>query len=170
LTEALERDLAARYDRAMRRSFFPETTATDEYGSVADIACEPPYTTVAPALRRTIILRAARSAAVRGTLEKAEELLAVAQTLPGGESVVAVKKNVVPQPIAALPLLFLRRPNRRPFRWIVLRHDKRQFVKSSFTRSSLRNCPKGDLLTHVKRQPQSQGDHQSPCYDVQPAA
>lgn len=86
LAEALERDLAARYERAMRRSFFPEAVATDEYGSVADIACEPPYTTVAPALRRTIVLRAARSAAVRGTLEKAEELLAIAQTLPGRES------------------------------------------------------------------------------------
>ena len=86
LAEALERDLSARYDRAMRRSFFPESIATDEYVSVADIACEPPYTMVALALRRTIILRAARSAAVRGTLEKAEELLAVAQTLPGAES------------------------------------------------------------------------------------
>lgn len=86
LAEALERDLAARYDRAMRRSFFPEAMAADEYVSVADIACEPPYVTVAPTLRRTIILRAARSAAVRGSLEKAEELLGVAQTLPGGES------------------------------------------------------------------------------------
>jgi hypothetical protein len=86
LADALERDLAARYDRAMRRSFFPEAMATDEYGSVADIACEPPYLKVAPALRHTIILHAARSAAVRGSLEKAEELLRVAQTLPGEES------------------------------------------------------------------------------------
>jgi hypothetical protein len=83
---ALERDLAARYDRATRRSFFNESMTADEYVSVADVACEPPYVTVAPGLRRTIILRAARSAAVRGTVEKAEELLGVAQTLPGGES------------------------------------------------------------------------------------
>jgi hypothetical protein len=86
LAEALERDLAARYDRAMRRSFFPEAMATDEYASVADVACEPPYAAVKTALRRTIILRAARSAAVRKSIQKAEELLAVAQTLAGGES------------------------------------------------------------------------------------
>ena len=86
LAAALERDLAARYDRAMRRSFFNEAMAADEYLSVAEVACEPSYVTVAPALRRAILLRAARSAAVRGMLEKAEEILHIAQTLPGGES------------------------------------------------------------------------------------
>jgi hypothetical protein len=61
VAEAVERDLAARFARAMRRSFFPETLQLDEYVSVANIAAEPQYTKVSPALRHRIFLRAARS-------------------------------------------------------------------------------------------------------------
>jgi hypothetical protein len=83
VVEAVERDLAARFMRALRRSFFPETAQSDEYVSVADIACEPEYANVSPELRRRILLRASRSAAVRGTLERAQELLRQAQSLRG---------------------------------------------------------------------------------------
>lgn len=48
VVQAVERDLASRFTRAMRRSFFPETAQTDEYVSVADIACEPEYTGCPP--------------------------------------------------------------------------------------------------------------------------
>ena len=86
LTEALERDLVAQYERAMRRSFFPESLEPDEYVSLADIAVQSPYTGASSFLRRRILLRASRSAAVRGSLEKAEKLLGIAQTLPGSDS------------------------------------------------------------------------------------
>jgi hypothetical protein len=84
--EAIERDLASRFSRALRRCFFPETAQVDEYVSVADIACEPEYAAVSSELRRRILLRAARSAAVRGTTKKAQELLALAQSLKGQDS------------------------------------------------------------------------------------
>lgn len=95
VVQAVERDLAARFTRAMRRSFFPETAQTDEYVSVADIACEPEYTGVSPELRRRILLRAARSAAVRGTTEKAQELLREAQKLKGPDSDLLARARIL---------------------------------------------------------------------------
>ena len=86
LIETLERDLAARYDRSMRRSFFPETIEKDEYVEVADVVLDARYKDVSASLRQRILLRGARSAAVRGSLEKAQELLRIAQALPGNES------------------------------------------------------------------------------------
>jgi hypothetical protein len=95
LVEAVERDLASRFTRAMRRSFFPETTLVDEYVSVADIASEPEYAGVSSELRRRILLRAARSAAVRGTLEKAQELLRQAQKLKGQDSDLLARARIL---------------------------------------------------------------------------
>jgi Flp pilus assembly protein TadD len=84
--EALERDLSAHFERVLKRSFFPESIKTDEFVTVADIAAEPEYASVSPALRRSILLRAARSEAVRGDIEKAKELLRAAQDLQGPDS------------------------------------------------------------------------------------
>jgi Flp pilus assembly protein TadD len=95
VVEALERDLVSRFSRAMRRSFFPETIQVDDYVSVAEIACEPEYAYVSPELRRRILLRAARSAAVRGTIEKAEELLRQAQSLTGSDSDVLARARIL---------------------------------------------------------------------------
>lgn len=86
LAEALERDLIARYDRAMRRSFFPETLESDEFVTIASAALDPSYVATSSALRRRILLRAARSAAVKGALDKAQELLRAAQGLAGPDS------------------------------------------------------------------------------------
>jgi hypothetical protein len=95
VAEALERDLAARYLRAMRRSFFPETMQADEFASVADIAQEPTYTSVSSDLRRRILLRAARSEAVRGSVDKARELLSSAQSLKGTESDLIARARIL---------------------------------------------------------------------------
>jgi hypothetical protein len=95
VVEAVERDLAARFTRALRRSFFLETAQSDEYVSVADIACEPEYANVSPELRRRILLRASRSAAVRGTLERAQELLRQAQSLRGPDSDVLARARIL---------------------------------------------------------------------------
>ena len=93
--EALERDLAARFDRAMKRSFFRETIKVDEFGSVADVAAEPELANVSPGLRRRVLLRAARSAAVRGTVEKAELLLHAAQALQGPDSDLLARARIL---------------------------------------------------------------------------
>jgi hypothetical protein len=95
VVEAVERDLASRFSRSMRRSFFPETIQVDEYVSVAENASEPEYAHVSPELRRRIFLRAARSAAVRGSVEKAEELLRQAQSLEGPDSDVLARARIL---------------------------------------------------------------------------
>ena len=59
------------------------------------MASQPEYARVAPALRRRIFLRAARSAAVRGTMEKAEQFLQAAQALQGPESDVLARARIL---------------------------------------------------------------------------
>jgi hypothetical protein len=95
VADALERDLAARYVRALKRSFFPETTQIDEFVSVADIAQEPAYSSAASDLRRRILLRAARGEAVGGSVDKANELLSVAQKLKGADSDLIARARIL---------------------------------------------------------------------------
>jgi hypothetical protein len=95
IVEAVERDLAGRYMRAMRRSFFRETAKVDEFESLADVASEAQYANVASELRRRILLRASRSVAVRGSVEKAEVLLSAAQALPGADSDVLAHARIM---------------------------------------------------------------------------
>jgi len=94
IVQALERDLSGRFVRAIRRSFFRETNKVDEFENLADIASETQYEDVAPDLRRRILLRASRSAAVRGSLDKAEALLGAAQALPGKDSDVVARARI----------------------------------------------------------------------------
>jgi len=65
LTEALERDYAARYERLLQRSVFSELHNRDEF---APLASELLETKGAPSsyLRRKILLRASRSASIHG--------------------------------------------------------------------------------------------------------
>ena len=95
VARALERDLAARFDRSMRRSYFPEAIQIDEYDRVAEIAIEPQYAMIAPPLRRRIFLRASRSAAARGSLERAHDLLSRAQALAGTNSDLPARARIL---------------------------------------------------------------------------
>lgn len=95
VVDALERDLTTRYWRAIRRSFFPETLNADEFASVADIAQEQAYHAVSPGLRKKVLLRAARSEAVRGSADKAKELLRVAQEMKGSESDLLARARIL---------------------------------------------------------------------------
>lgn len=95
VVHALERDLASRFSRALKRSFFAEIGQVDEYVSVADVACEPEYADVSPSLRRRILLQAARSSAVRGSTEKANELLGHAQALEGPDSDLLARARIL---------------------------------------------------------------------------
>jgi hypothetical protein len=86
ITQAMERDLAGRYDAAMQRALFPENRKLDEYQNLADDALNQQYAGVSAALRRRVILRASRTAAIRGSIERGELLLQEAQRLSGGDS------------------------------------------------------------------------------------
>ena len=83
-SEAVERDYAARYERALQRSVFPELHKRDELAPLASELLEtkgPPSS----GLRRTILLRASRSSSLSGRLEDAQRFLAEAQKQPGTE-------------------------------------------------------------------------------------
>lgn len=86
VADALERDLNALYENAVRRSFFPEAGSHDEYQILADRALSKQYAITSEALRRRIILRASRSASLRGLIDRARQTLSAAQRLSGPDS------------------------------------------------------------------------------------
>lgn len=86
LAEALDRDFASRYERALQRSVFPELNKTDELAQLATEILDTKGVALSSNLRRTILLRASRSAAVRGNLQDAARFLAVGQSLSGSDS------------------------------------------------------------------------------------
>jgi hypothetical protein len=73
--EALERDFVHRYSQAWRRSFFPEVSKTDQFRGLAQEIIEGGPNYLSPTLRRTVLLRAARSAALRKQIPLAEQYL-----------------------------------------------------------------------------------------------
>lgn len=86
LAEAVERDYAQRYRRAMQRSLFPEAQKSDEFYPLAQPILDGVAPAVSPALRRRILLRAARSTALRGSSDLSERFLNAATALPGPDS------------------------------------------------------------------------------------
>jgi hypothetical protein len=86
ITEPIERDFAHRYNIAMRRSFFPENNNSTSYQVLAREILDGPHTNLSTNLRRQILLRAARSSALRGELDEARRFLTVGSSLPGDES------------------------------------------------------------------------------------
>ena len=86
LTEALDRDFASRYERTLQRSVFPELSKTDELAQLATEILDAKGIALSSNLRRTILLRASRSAAVRGNLQDASRFLAAGQSLSGSDS------------------------------------------------------------------------------------
>jgi hypothetical protein len=86
ITEAIERDFTHRYSIATRRSFFPENNNSTSYQVLAREILDRSQTTLSTNLRRQILLRAARSSALRGELDEAQRFLTVGSSLPGDES------------------------------------------------------------------------------------
>jgi hypothetical protein len=86
LAEALDRDFANRYERALQRSVFPELSKIDELGQLAAEILDTKGIALSSNLKRTILLRAARSAAVRGNLPDAARFFAAGQSVPGADS------------------------------------------------------------------------------------
>jgi tetratricopeptide (TPR) repeat protein len=94
LADALERDFSNRYERALRRSIFPELNKTDEFAPLAIEVLGRSGGTLSPDLRRRILFRAARSAAIHGQLNDARRFLAAGQRLEGPTSDAAARARI----------------------------------------------------------------------------
>jgi hypothetical protein len=92
--EALERDLQRRYTQAMQRSMFPEFLKIDLLRNLANEIRDGGAIALSPGLRRTIFLRAARSAALRNAVQDAEDLLAEGLLLSGAESELPARARI----------------------------------------------------------------------------
>ncbi|WP_342241594.1 hypothetical protein, partial [Inquilinus sp. OTU3971] len=76
----------SQYELALKRSLFPETARTDRFAALGEDLASGKYGKVSPSLRRRVLLRAARSAAVRGVIDAADRFLAAAVELSGPDS------------------------------------------------------------------------------------
>lgn len=83
--QSFERDLAARFTKALRQELFPEFAERRVFEDLADEALSPAADGVNQDLKRRILLRAARSAAVNGKLDLAEKFLEGAGKFSGSE-------------------------------------------------------------------------------------
>ncbi|MGJ5134358.1 HTH domain-containing protein [Bradyrhizobium oligotrophicum] len=94
LAEAIDRDFASRYERALQRSVFPELNKTDELAQLATEILDAKGITLSSNLRRAILLRASRSAAVRSNLPDAARFLAAGQSLSGSDPDAAARARL----------------------------------------------------------------------------
>jgi hypothetical protein len=85
LADALERDFANRYEAALQRSMFPELHKADEFAPLADEVLAEAGASLSSDLRRAILFRAARSAAVHGGVDEARRLLTAGQAALGSD-------------------------------------------------------------------------------------
>jgi hypothetical protein len=85
VVEGLERDFSLRYRRAMQRAVFPENGGEDLFRGLAEeiLGCQ---IRLSSSLRRRILLRATRNAALRRRVEDGKRYLAVASSLEGPDS------------------------------------------------------------------------------------
>lgn len=93
-TAAVDRDLAARFDQAMQRSLFPEVLAADPFSSLAQETMQGGARAASPGLRRRVLLRASRMAAIRGQISEARTLLDAGSALTGEDSDLPAKARL----------------------------------------------------------------------------
>jgi hypothetical protein len=84
--DALERDIENRLQEAVDRSPFPELKDQDELANLAEELLAR-GASLSPLLRRRVLIRAARSAALRKRADDAERFVTEAKKLPGSDSV-----------------------------------------------------------------------------------
>jgi hypothetical protein len=84
--DALERDIENRFQEAIDRSPFPEVNDQDQLSILAEKVLEKSGTRLSQQLRRNVLIRASRSAALRKRAEEAERFLTEAQKLAGPDS------------------------------------------------------------------------------------
>jgi hypothetical protein len=91
---AVDRDLAARFDQAMRRSLFPEALLADPFSSLAQEVMQGSARAASTRLRRRVLLRASRIAAIRGQIGEAQTLLDAGSALSGEDSDLPAKARL----------------------------------------------------------------------------
>lgn len=94
LQDSAERDLTRRYRVAWRRHLFSETAQKDEFSSLGLELLEGLYGGVDPSFRRTVLLRAARSAAAHNRVADAHKFLAAAENLAGAEPLILAQARI----------------------------------------------------------------------------
>jgi pimeloyl-ACP methyl ester carboxylesterase len=82
VADALERDFSSRFDRAVKRSLYPEIKV-NEFTALAHDVMQGTGIAISAELRRRILLRASRLAAARKEPDEAERLLDAAARLSG---------------------------------------------------------------------------------------
>lgn len=93
LMEALERDYENRLRYALQRSFFPELMQSDELGRLAEeVLTNHPQ--ISQPLRRDILLRGARAAAIRKRPDDAAKFIEAAKSLAGSASIPAAEARL----------------------------------------------------------------------------
>jgi hypothetical protein len=92
--DALERDFSTRYRQAQQRSFFGEVQKQDQFQPLAREILDGNLTVLSEALRRRILLRATRSAAVRKDAPAAGRFMAATVGLRGPDSDVPAKARL----------------------------------------------------------------------------
>jgi hypothetical protein len=91
---ALERDLAARFLRTIKRSYFPEVQGIDPFSALAQEVMQSGAMTASPGLRRRVLLRASRMSAIRGQIGEAHALFVAGSALDGQDSDVPAKARL----------------------------------------------------------------------------
>jgi tetratricopeptide (TPR) repeat protein len=86
LVDVLERDFDVRYQRALQRSMYPEAHTSDDFLKLAEEVLAESSGAVSSQLRRTILFRGARAAAIKERLDDADRYLKAGQALTGDES------------------------------------------------------------------------------------
>jgi hypothetical protein len=94
LEQALERDFAQRYARAMQRSMFPEAARTDPFRNLAKEIRDGHVTSLSQDLRRAILLRASRSASLFKQRQEAEDYLKATLSLTGSASELPARARI----------------------------------------------------------------------------
>jgi len=112
LAEALERDVANRFEQAIERCLFPEVTMQEPFRPLAEQLLSEYGGKISEPLRRSILLRAARFAALRQRVNDAVRFYEQGAKLTGpepGEPILALLTETRGDPDAAIQILRDRR-------------------------------------------------------------
>lgn len=94
LAEALERDVAARFQEAIDQGPFPEVNERNLFAPLAQQVLEEYRGKLSPELSRAILIRAARRAAILKHVDDADRFLAAAGAIRAGESTLVAEALV----------------------------------------------------------------------------
>jgi hypothetical protein len=107
VSQALDRDLAERYRKALQRQPFPEVSKVNEFAPIANEVLGGGLSAAGATIRRRVLLRAARADAIYGAIPEAETFLAAAKSVPAEDSTLPAEARIL-EPDRLLRRLLLR--------------------------------------------------------------